>query len=45
MKAKPEPGKQVICPPSAMLFPIKDGAPDVQNPIKFVVEREVIDLK
>jgi hypothetical protein len=45
MKAKPEPGKQVICTPSAMLFPIKDGAPDVQNPIKFVFEREVIDLK
>jgi len=45
MKAKPEAGKQVICTPSGMLFPIKDGVPDAQNPIKFPVEREIVDLK
>jgi hypothetical protein len=45
MKIKPEPGKQVICTPSAMLFPIVSGVPDVNNPIQFDVKKEVIDLR
>jgi hypothetical protein len=45
VKIRTEPGKQVICTPSAMLFEIKDGVPDYQNPIKFKVETEIIDLR
>lgn len=45
MKAKPEPGKQVICTPSAKLYPIENGVPDNQKPIEFKVDKEVIDLK
>jgi hypothetical protein len=45
MKAKPEPGKQVICIPSAKLYPIENGVPDNQKFIEFKVDKEVIDLK
>ncbi|MGO9138754.1 MAG: hypothetical protein ACLP9S_02685 [Syntrophales bacterium] len=45
MKAKPEPGKQVICTPSALLYPIQDGTPDDQKPIKFNVEMKIIDVQ
>lgn len=45
IKIRPETGKQVTCPPSATLFPINGGAPDISLPIKFAVEREIVDLK
>jgi len=45
VKIQPEPGKQLICTPSATLYQIKDGVPDYQNPIKFKVETEIVNLK
>ena len=45
VKMRPEPGKQVICTPSATLFPIENGKPDDTKPIKFDVKKEIIDLR
>jgi hypothetical protein len=40
-----KPGKQIICTPSATLFPIEKGEAIVTKPIKFDVQTEVIDLR
>jgi hypothetical protein len=43
LKAMVEPGKQVICTPTALLYPISSGAPDLSNPLKFPVYKEVVE--
>jgi hypothetical protein len=43
-KAMAEPGKQVICTPAAKLYPIVSGVPDLDHPLSFKVDKEIIDL-
>ncbi|HUO45131.1 MAG TPA: hypothetical protein VMT94_09525 [Burkholderiales bacterium] len=44
-KAQAEAGKQVICVPSALLYPINDGVPDVDHPLTFPVKKETTDAE
>ena len=44
MKAKAEPGKQVICTPAAVLYPVENGVPNIKAPISFPVSKEIVDL-
>jgi hypothetical protein len=44
LRAMAEPGKQVICTPAAMLYPIVSGVPDVDHPLAFPVSKETVDL-
>lgn len=39
-----ENGKQIICKPSAALYPIALGVPDLNHPLVFDVKKEIIDL-
>lgn len=43
MKAKAEPGKQVICTPTASLYSIDKGIPS-SKPISFPVTKELVDV-
>lgn len=37
-------GKQIICTPAAMLYPVSDGVPDLNHPLSFPVSKETVDL-
>jgi hypothetical protein len=43
-KAEAEAGKQVICTPTAMLYPVVSGKPDMVNAIVFHPTKEIVDL-
>lgn len=36
--------KQLVCVPSAVLYPVKNGVPDLSSPYQFLVDNKVIDL-
>ncbi len=38
------PGKQVICTPTATLYPVENGVPNTKAPISFPVTKETVDL-
>ena len=38
------PGKQVICKPQAILYPIMSGVPDLEHPMSVPVTTQVIDV-
>lgn len=44
LKALPEAGKQVICTPTATLYPVVSGIPDVKQPLSFPPSIEIVDL-
>jgi hypothetical protein len=44
LRALKDPGKQVFCTPTAMLYPVVSGLPDLGNPLLFPVTKEIIDL-
>lgn len=38
-------GKQIICKPAAILYPVNNsGVPDFNNPLSFPVSTEIVDL-
>jgi uncharacterized protein YbaR (Trm112 family) len=45
LKAKPVDKKQIICTPTARLYPIESGIPNLNKPISFSVSTKVVDLK
>lgn len=36
--------KQIICTPSAAVYPINNGIPDISSPLHFPVTKEVVDV-
>ncbi|HEY6873211.1 MAG TPA: hypothetical protein VI298_10845 [Geobacteraceae bacterium] len=44
VKAMAAAGKQVICTPTAKLYPIVSGMPDMDHPLLFTVSKEIVDL-
>ena len=44
MKVMAAPGKQVICTPTATLYPVENGAPNTKAPVSFPVLKEIVDL-
>ena len=41
---KATPGKQVICTPTAALYPVENGVPNTKAPISFPVSKELVDF-
>ncbi len=37
-------GKQVICVPTAMLYPIVSGVPDLKHPLSFPISKQTVDV-
>ena len=44
LKLMTDPEKQLVCKPSATLYPIALGIPDLSHPLTFDVQKEIIDL-
>jgi hypothetical protein len=44
LKLMAEPGKQIICTPTATLYPINSGTPDLEHPSSFPITKELINL-
>ena len=44
MKMAPAPGKQIICTPTATLYPVENGVPNTNAPISFILTKEIVDL-
>ena len=43
-KAETEAGKQIICTPTARLYPVVSGKPDLENALNFHPTKEIVDL-
>ena len=37
-------GKQIICTPTAILYPIVSGVPDMNHPLLFPISKQIVDV-